>query len=184
MSVSQKQRSHIQPSTNGSIAAAWGLFGFAILMINAIMPLSKYAVEALAMNLTAWQWILLIVNTAFMIYSEGYKGFHVSFSPRFVARAKYLQHSGSAIEKLLAPLFCMTFFNAPKRKLIATYLLSVMIVGFILLFQQIPQPWRGVLDVGVVTGISIGLISTLWHAIQVFGSRQKAYDPMLASHSN
>jgi hypothetical protein len=34
-----------------------------------------------------------------------------------------------------------------------------MIICFILIARILPQPWRGIIDAGVVVGLSIGIIS-------------------------
>jgi hypothetical protein len=71
---------------------------------------------------------------------------------------------------LLAPLFCMGFFNAPRRRIITSILLTLMIVIFIVAIRLLPQPWRGILDAGVVIGLAWGVIATSAFCIQAFTS--------------
>jgi hypothetical protein len=35
-------------------------------------------------------------------------------------------------------------------------------MGFVVIARQFPQPWRGILDAGVVTGLSLGIVSILY----------------------
>jgi hypothetical protein len=35
-------------------------------------------------------------------------------------------------------------------------------MGFVVVARQLPQPWRGILDAGVVTGLSLGIMSILY----------------------
>jgi hypothetical protein len=35
-------------------------------------------------------------------------------------------------------------------------------MGFVVIARQLPQPWRGILDAGVVTGLSLGIVSILY----------------------
>ena len=56
-----------------------------------------------------------------MAYAEGYKAFHLKFSPTVVARALTLESGGGgaagAAPRALAPLYAMGLFHAtPKRK--------------------------------------------------------------------
>jgi len=37
-----------------------------------------------------------------------------------------------------------------------------MIICFIMVARMLPQPWRGILDAGVVVGLSIGISSILY----------------------
>ena len=158
------------PTFVGTLACAWGILGFFALLIIAIGKLSLIAQTAISQGLTALQWLLLIANCGFMAYSEGYKGFQKSYSPRLAARARYLLGNASVLQMLLAPLFCMGFFNAPRRRIITSILLTFMIVIFIVAIRLLPQPWRGILDAGVVIGLAWGVIATSAFCIQAFTS--------------
>lgn len=161
----------------GLLASIWGIGGFFILLTVAIIKLSAISLDALAQNLTLWHWVALIANCLFMAYSEGYKGFQKSYSPRLAARARYLSSHASLLQLILAPLFCMGFFNAPKRRIISSVLLTIMIIVFVLTFRLLPQPWRGILDAGVVIGLSWGLLATALFCIQAFFSSSFDIDP-------
>ncbi|MBT5293012.1 MAG: hypothetical protein HOL40_04740 [Cellvibrionales bacterium] len=161
----------------GAIASGWGIIGFYSLVTFAMVRLSVYTVEAFAQPFTLLQWFVLVVSLVFMAYSEGYKGFQKSYSPRFAARVHYLSSQANGLQLLLAPLFCMGFFNAPKRRIISSVLLSSMIVTFVLLFKLVPQPWRGILDAGVVLGLIWGLITTAIRCYQAFMTSKPIVDP-------
>ena len=161
----------------GAIASCWGIIGFYSLVIFAMVRLSAHTVEAFDQPFTLVQWFVLLVSLVFMAYSEGYKGFQKSYSPRFAARVHYLSSQANGLQLVLAPLFCMGFFNAPKRRIISSVLLSSMIVTFVLLFKLVPQPWRGILDAGVVLGLIWGLITTALCCYQAFMTSKPIADP-------
>ena len=172
----ESSRSH-RITAIGAIASCWGIIGFYSLVIFAMIRLSVYTVEAFAQPFTLVQWLVLVVSLIFMAYSEGYKGFQKSYSPRFAARVHYLSSQANGLQLILAPLFCMGFFNAPKRRIISSVLLSSMIVTFVLLFKLVPQPWRGILDAGVVLGLIWGLITTALCCYQAFMTSKPIADP-------
>ena len=60
-----------------SLAALWGALGVTTFLGYAIYRLSMHMLTALEYELSAVQWLVLIVNMIFMAYSEGYKGFLV-----------------------------------------------------------------------------------------------------------
>jgi hypothetical protein len=60
---------------------------------------------------------------------------------------------------LLAPLFCMGYIYATRRRQIVSFALTTMIICFVLIARSMPQPWRGILDAGVVVGLSLGVLS-------------------------
>jgi len=120
-------------------------------------------------------YLLLIANILFMAHAEGYKGFHKSYSPRVVKRAQYLSVHWKPAWVLFAPFFCMGFFHTTKRRQIAAWILTVMIVLLILIFRTFSQPWRGVLDAGVVVGLTLGAFSILYFTGQVLTGRSIDY---------
>lgn len=152
----------------GVIAAAWGIIGLSALLVFASWRLGLNSIAALKMPLSWVHWSVFIIFLIFMLYSEGYKGFQKSFAPRFAARAKYLLHHTTPVQLLLAPLFCMSYFHAPKRRIIATLTLTIAIIIFVLLFRLLPQPWRGLLDAGVVAGLVWGIIASMLFCIKAF----------------
>ena len=164
-------------TTLGLVASAWGVVGFLLILIYAIYRLAEISADALSQPLAASHWGLLIANLIFMAYYEGYKGFQKSYSPRLAARAKHLQTNATPLQFLLAPLFCMSFFHAPRRRIIASLLLTLMIVVFVLSFRLLPQPWRGILDAGVVVGLSWGLIATIANCYCAFTNSEWQVDP-------
>ena len=104
----------------------------------------------------------LAFSIVYMAYAEGYKGFHRGFSPRVIQRANYLRENPRWHHVLLAPAFCMGYIYATRRRQILSIGLTLVVMGFVVVARQLPQPWRGILDVGVVTGLSLGIMSILY----------------------
>ena len=155
-------------TVKGTIAVIWAIIGLLVLLVFACWRLSAYTIDAFSMPLSWLHWLVFIAWAIFMAHGEGYKGFQKKFSPRFAARCKYLSHSASWLQLLLAPIFCMAYFHAPKKRVIATYALTLMIIVFIFSFRLIPQPWKGLLDFGVVLGLAWGIVSTIYFCIKAF----------------
>ena len=163
-------------TVRGAIAAVWSVLGLLLLLGYAIWRLSLYTYESLQMPLNWVHWLVFIGFTLFMAHSEGYKGFQKRFSPRYAARTKYLSTHGTLIQCVLAPLFSMGYFHAPQRRVITTIALTVMIALFILVFRYIPQPWKGLLDAGVVIGLVWGAVSTTLFCIKAFSNTHYPWD--------
>ncbi len=149
-------------------APLWGIIGVSIVLLYSIGRLAEFALEAINDGLTIWQTIVLILVVVFMAYSEGYRGFHLRFSPRVVARALYLHRFPTVGNSLLAPLFCVGYFAATRRTLMTIWGGTLAIIGLVLLVHQMSQPWRGILDAGVVVGLTWGQISLWMIAVRVF----------------
>jgi hypothetical protein len=167
------------PSLAGIAGAFWGLVGVNALLIFAMYRLGKMGLAAFGHELDWRHWTLLIVNSLFMAHGEGYRGFQKSYSPRVVARARHLMENPEPLKALLAPLFVMGFFATTRRRLISTYLLTAMIITLIIVFQQLSQPWRGMLDIGVVIGLSWGVISLAIFAVKAFSGAPFDHSPEL-----
>jgi hypothetical protein len=151
----------------------WGLLGVLALITSAVFRLGLRVLELEQYQLGGWHWLVLLLFTPYMAWAEGYKGFHLNFAPRVVARALYLRDQGGVLHCLLAPLVCMGFVHAtPRRRLISTLVTSAIVV-LVLLVSQAPQPWRGVIDAGVVTGLMLGITSMLWHWLRFVLQQQR-----------
>ena len=161
-----------KPAALGIVAAIWGAAGLVALLGFAIFRLAGVVSQGLE---HAWGWQHIAVaaaNAAFMAWSEGYRGFQQSFSPRTAARVKWLAQHASAVQALLAPLFVMGYFGTTRRRMIGAYLLTGFILLAIVAIQWLAQPWRAALDVGVVVGLAWGLASfaaALWRTLTTAG---------------
>lgn len=145
----------------GGLAAAWAIAGWAGVLLFAIVRLSRIAAEALADELTPAQLAVLLVNLVVMAWTEGYRGFQLKFSPRAAARVLYLRRHADWRMTLLAPFFCVGYYRASPRVRRMTWLGTMLIVLLIIIVHQLPQPWRGIVDAGVVLGLTWGLVSFL-----------------------
>lgn len=137
------------------------------MLLFAIVRLGAVALELNGYTLASWQWGVMLGWIGYMVWAEGYKGFHLAFAPRVVVRASYLASNPRLLHVLLAPLFCMGYIHAtPKRRLMSIGLTS-MIICFVLLVRMLPQPWRGLVDAGVVAGLVFGVASILYYLMQL-----------------
>jgi hypothetical protein len=142
---------------SGALIAAWGVIGIVALLIEAILRLTPLALEPLrGPGMTGTQAALYVAWCGFNAYAEGYRGFQRAFVPRVIARALYLGRRPRPLFVLLAPLFCMGLFHAPRRRLLASWGLLIGISLLVMLVRRLPQPWRGIIDAGVVVGLAYG----------------------------
>lgn len=144
------------------LIALWGIGGVVLLIGSAVWRLAPLAIEPIADgSLAAWQWALMIGWVVFNAYAEGYRGFQKRFSPRTAARALYLGENPTPVRVAFAPLFCMGFFGATRRVLIAAWVVLIMVAGLVALVRALDQPWRGIVDAGVVVGLGWGLVTLI-----------------------
>jgi hypothetical protein len=136
------------------------------LLIAAIYRIAPIALEAYQGTLTRGQWWFAGFWCLFMLYFEGYRGFQLRFSPRTAARVRYVRDRPNGLRSLLAPLFVMGFFHATRRTKITAHALTVGILILVLSVQRFDQPWRGIIDSGVVLGLTWGVISLVRSILQ------------------
>ncbi len=161
----------------GLAGAVWGLAGVLALLLSATLRLSPKAMEALSRSLSWYQWLALLVIVLFMAYAEGYKGFQQAFSPRTAARARYLRDHPRTLHVILAPFFCMGYFHATRRRRTTSIALTIGIIVLIVLVSFVSQPWRGIIDAGVVVGLVWGMVSLLAYGIKALGQRSFSVSP-------
>ena len=97
----------------------------------------------------------------FNAYAEGYRGFHRKFSPRVVGRALDLGRNPTPLRVLLAAPYCIGLFQASRKTRITSWTLVLVIAAVVFGVRRLPQPWRGIIDAGVVVGLGIGVVSLL-----------------------
>ena len=148
-------------TTARQAGAIWGLVGVVLILGDAIARVWPYTWNALRHGLTAVQWAVLAAWVLVMLVAEGYRGFQQRFSPRVVARRLELRRHGHGVDLLLAPLYCIGYFHAGRRQVISSWTLTAGIVLLIVLVRLVDQPWRGIIDAGVLAGLAYGLGSVL-----------------------
>jgi hypothetical protein len=94
-------------------------------------------------------------------YFEGYRGFHLSFVPRVVRRTEKLLEAPSPLRVALAPLYAMGYFDATAREKRLAWGVTLLVWIAIFVVRALPQPWRGIIDAGVVVGLFLGSLSLL-----------------------
>jgi len=161
----------------GTVGAIWGLTGVHLLLISATFRLWPKAVDAFSHHFAWYHWVMLIIIVLGMAYMEGYKGFQQAFSPRTAARARYLRNNPRIGHVALAPFFCMGYFYATKRRKITSISLTLGIIMLIILVSSLSQPWRGIIDAGVVVGLVWGIVSLLIFSIRALSSDYYRYSP-------
>lgn len=169
-------------SVAGKIGAIWGIIGLSLLFGRALFALSHYVPEMRGtpgnpISLCWYHYVALAACLLFMGYAEGYKGFQLKFSPRAAARALYLKRNPTPARVLFAPLFCMGYFHATRKRKIVAYSLTTMIICLIITVHHTSQPWHGIIDAGVLFGLGWGLISVWVFAIKAFFGKDYNVSP-------
>lgn len=166
------------PAPRFSLAAFWGVAGFLLILVQAIYRLGLLALEPIEQGqMHTWTWGLYALSIGFNGYAEGYRGFQLAAAPRIVARAMHLARHPRPLHVALAPLFCAGLFHATRRRLIATWILYLGIVAIVIVVRQLDQPWRGIIDVGVVIGLTWGAISILIYYVRALAGRPPQVSP-------
>jgi hypothetical protein len=140
--------------------AVWAYLGVILLLGQSIARLVPVALEPLlrgdltpVQHAVFWGWI----GTS--LYFEGYRGFHLRFVPRVKRRVGLLVAEPTVLRVALAPAFVMGFFDAPKADKRAAWGVTLAVLCAVYVVRTLGQPWRGIIDGGVVVGLAVGLIS-------------------------
>lgn len=158
------------------LAAFWGAVGIFALLFTALYRLTPIAWDIFDYSLQWYHYLILAINVLFMAHSEGYRGFQKSFSPRVTARVHYLSQNATWGLLPFAPFFCMGYFRSSRKTQIITISLTSFIIVLILILRYIPQPWRGIIDWGVVVGLTWGVISLMTMLLHTFVTQKCVYD--------
>jgi hypothetical protein len=161
----------------GLFGVIWGLAGVFLLFANAIIRLVPITIDAFSYHWLWYHWLAFGLITLVLAYAKGYRALQKGFSPRVAARARFLKYHPEFLSVLFAPLFCMGFFHATRKRQITTISVTAGIITLIILVRFIQQPWRGIIDGGVVIGLVWGFLSLCFFSIQALLSKQFDYPP-------
>lgn len=157
--------------------AIWGILGVTLILGSAIMRIWPRVFDAFKLGLSPLEWIALILWNLFMVVAEGYQGFQKLFSPRVAARTWHLVNCGRPVDLILAPLYCIGYFHATRKRMITSWSLTAGITFIVIIVRYLPQPWRGIIDSGVVLGLLYGLLWVYVFTIRTFKSHAYIVDP-------
>jgi len=155
----------------------WGVTGVIFILSKAVLKLTPYVSNLLDYEFNTYHWLVLVLFTIFMGYAEGYKGFQKKLSPRVISRAIYLKNNPSTLRFVLAPFFCVGYFWSTKKRLITSYSVTAFIALLIIVVKQVPQPWRGIIDLGVIVGLSWGIIAIIYFLCLYLRKQEFSYPP-------
>lgn len=151
----------------GHLTFIWSVLGVTALLLQAQVRLFAIAWEALSSGtMSNAQLALCLFWVLINSYLEGYRGFHLKFVPRVIARAHHLAMTPGTYPAILGPIFAMAYVHASKRAKYAAWGITCAVLIAIVIVRRLPQPWRGLIDAGVVVGLSLGTLSLLVQALR------------------
>ena len=146
-------------ATGGAVATAgalWAIGGIVGLLVWAVYRLARISIAAFDHPFAWYHWAALLAIIPFMAWSEGLRGFQLRFSPRVAERAMTVRNQPTLRRVVLAPLFAAGYFEGTRRERLGVWLGTVGILVLIVIVHRLDQPWRGILDAGVVVGPVVG----------------------------
>lgn len=166
MSTLSSSNDQVQPAQEKTLVFyltfCWGLLGVLALFGRALSRLVPLAWQPIADgSLTTLHIVSYVAWVIFNAYGEGYRAFQRSFCPRVVGRAYHLAANPKPLHALLAPLYCLSLFHANRRGLTVAWTMLVIIAILVALLRITPQPWRGIIDGGVVVALAWGSLVML-----------------------
>jgi hypothetical protein len=167
----------LAPASRPSLVVlCWGVLGVVALLGQAVWRMVPLALEPLrAHTLGGVELGAYAAWVAFSLYAEGYRAFQLRFSPRVVARAVHLARHPRPLHVALAPAFCMGLLHATRKRLIVAWVSVIAIVGLVITVRSFPQPWRGIIDGGVVVALLWGIGSIFYFFGRVLAGRELNY---------
>lgn len=147
----------------GLLGATWAIAGVSVLLVGGVFSVLPHALELEWATLGWLEWSGLSAFVVFMAIGKGYFGFHRSFAPRTAERALLLARETGLLRVVLAPLYAMCLIQAPRPRLARSWALVLAIAAIVPLVSALPQPWRGIVDIGVIVGLGLGVSSFWWY---------------------
>jgi hypothetical protein len=146
--------------TAASRRALWGVVGVTAILVEAEVRLFILAWKGTAEHFEGPVAAAALAWCALNAWLEGYRGFQKRFVPQAIARAWSIAPDSMA-ETLLAPVKVLGLWRTERKVMQRAWLLVLGITALVLIVRHLAQPWRGVVDAGVVAGLLWGTVA-LW----------------------
>ncbi len=159
----------------------WAVGGVLLLFANAVRRVGPIALEPLRQGWPGWRLAAAYAGSVgLMGFGMGYQGLHKQFAPRVVVRAWAMadRRVGPWVA-LLAPLASMGLVHGTRRRVITSWTMIGSMVGALVAVRILGQPWRGVIDAGVVVGLAWGMVAILLLAARAARGELPPADPEL-----
>ncbi|MFL2859727.1 MAG: hypothetical protein ACJ0BW_03170 [Pontiellaceae bacterium] len=143
----------------GIVGYTWGFIVISYFILHGLSCVFTYAIELNINDLNWYELTSLIIIVILLTYSEGYKGFQKSFSPRTARRLNSIMLKPTIFRVIFSPLISMGFIESSRKLKYISYGITIMIITFIILIENLSNPWRAIIDFGVLIGLGWGLIS-------------------------
>lgn len=162
---------------------AWGCLGVCGYLGYGVAKVVPIVLDGLTAIEEWWQWGLLAACLLFFAYVEGYRGFQLGFSPRVVSRAYVVAEDAPDApfwHKILAPAFCIGYFHGTTKRVVTSWAVTCVIFAVVIGVKQLANPYRAIIDAGVIVGLFWGIISILVFFAQTVVSKKPIdFDPAL-----
>jgi len=148
-------------TSRGLAAAYWGLSGFILLLLQALVRFYPIVGETVLGASSPREVITISASVLLFGVGKGYFLLHRRFAPKFARRVTELAATRTpALHRILAPLYCLQLVGAQKSELIRGYGLTVAIVLMIVAAKRLPDSLYGPVIVGVALALLIGAVTT------------------------
>jgi hypothetical protein len=143
---------------------AWGVFGIAAVLGEAIVRLASTAAGELRSGLTAPEMFALAALAAIFIYGEGVCALHRRFVPSVVARSVSASESDRLVFAAFAPVYALSLIGAPARDVVRAGVGAIAIACAAVAVRLLPSPWRGIVDAAIASALAWGFVALIVHA--------------------
>ena len=168
-----------------SLFKVWSLLFWVVMFIGALHglvikgPIQFYKSRELWYRngqLNLIHWLSLLLTSIFFAYYEGYKGFQLAWSPMLVKRTYHFASMSKpaiaptksfyidcSIALILGPMLAGGFICGTKRRYILSWGITLFIMIFVMIIRVLSNnsPWKCFIDIGVVIGLTWGLVFIL-----------------------
>lgn len=141
-------------SAAGTVAAAWGIAGFILLLLRGVQRITPPVVEASGTDLDMVHWAAAAVSILVFGVGEGYVAIQKHYMPRLLARADHLRRNPRMVYGVLAPLYCMGLIGWDLKTTARGWSMVVAIVLMVIIVRRIASPWQEIILAGVVFALA------------------------------
>ncbi|MDT8369615.1 MAG: hypothetical protein RQ745_10445 [Longimicrobiales bacterium] len=143
------------------LARGWAVVGVVALLLRSAISLAGTGWSTtVARGLSPWEWVGLCAVVGLFVWGEGVRALARVWVPFVMGRVRALGAPGtsprSELRYALAPLWVVGLVASERRILARAWTAVTAIVIAILLVRRTPDPWRGMIQLGVSGALLVG----------------------------
>lgn len=141
------------------LVTLWALLGVSGLFAWAVVRLGSRGIDTVRGGLEPGEWVVGVLLVVGLAYGEGLEALDRRWVPKLVERVRRLRDDPRWLLWMLAPFYGLALIGGGRKELLRGWIGTSAVVTAVLIVRTFPEPWRGIVDLGVAAALAWGMMA-------------------------